>query len=134
MIIMKNRKGIIAIALAGLWITISEFVRNELLFKNYWTDHYYGMGLTFQTNPVNGIFWTIWSLLFASILFQLLKKFSFKQTLLLGWLFGFVMMWVTLYNLQVLPFRLLIFAVPLSLIEVMVAGIIIKAVLKDKKV
>jgi hypothetical protein len=32
------------------------------------------------------------------------------------------MMWVTLYNLQVLPLALLWFAVPLSLLEVTIAA------------
>jgi len=41
-------------------------------------------------------------------------------------------MWITVYNLQVLPVRLLIVAVPLSLLEVLVAGIIIRKLSKGK--
>ena len=38
------------------------------------------------------------------------------------------MMWFVLYNLQVLPTGLLVFAVPLSLLEVLVAAWIVRKV------
>ena len=120
-------KKIIPIVLAGLWITFSEFVRNELLFKNYWVQHFDSLGLHFQTLPLNGIFWLIWSFILAYVIFKLLQKFSFAEAMILAWLTAFVMMWLTIYNLQVLPLALLWFAVPLSMVEVLVAGWIIKS-------
>jgi len=37
-------------------------------------------------------------------------------------------MWITAFNLQVLPLNLLILAIPFSLIEVLVAALIIKKI------
>lgn len=119
------KKSILPIILAGIWITVSEFVRNEFLLKGYWLDHFQAMGLEFKTLPINGILWMIWSFALAYLIFMLHKKFSFMQTILLAWLPAFVMMWLTVYNLQVLPLALLIFAVPLSLVEVAIAALII---------
>jgi hypothetical protein len=70
----------------------------------------------------------IWSFTLAYVIFKLSQKFSFKEAILLSWLAAFVMMWVTVYNLQVLPLKLLVAAVPLSLFEVAVAGFIIKKI------
>jgi len=120
------KKKIIAITVAGIWITVSEFARNELLFKSYWVDLFASLGLRFETLPVNGILWMIWSFVLAYVIYRLMQKFSFRETVCLAWLTSFVMMWIALYNLQVLPLRLLIVAVPLSLLEVAVAGLLIK--------
>lgn len=124
------KSSILSIMLAGLWISISEFVRNEFLFKKYWTDHYSSLGLSFETLPINGILWFVWSLLLAFIIFKLLPKFSFIETVILTWLAAFLMMWITAYNLQVLPINLLLFAIPLSIIEILVASLIIKSIRK----
>lgn len=113
------------IILAGFWIALSEFVRNELLFKSYWVDHFNSIGLLFITTPLNGVLWLVWSLLLAYSISIFLQKFTFTQTVFLNWLVAFVMMWVVIYNLQVLPIRLLLFAIPLSLLEVFVATWII---------
>ena len=127
------KKKILSITIAGIWITISEFVRNEFLFKNYWIDHFNSMGLKFETLPINGVLWLIWSFALALLIFTLLQKFSVKETIFLTWLAAFFMMWITVYNLQTLPLKLLIFAIPLSLLEVFIAGQIIVRVLKMKK-
>lgn len=120
------KKSILPITVTGIWIGISEFVRNEFLFKSYWVEHYESLGLTFETLPVNGVLWVAWSLFLAFLIYTLLQKFSFKETTLLAWLSAFVMMWITGFNLQVLPVSLLIFAVPLSILEVLIAGWIIQ--------
>ena len=117
---------IIPVGLAGLWITASEFIRNELLFKPYWTSHYQGLGLTFETKPLNGVLWLVWSMIFACIIQQLIGRFSFRRSVAIAWVAGFPMMWITLFNLQVLPLGLLVFALPLSLIEVLVAALIMR--------
>jgi hypothetical protein len=120
------KKSILKIALAGIWITFSEFLRNELIFKSYWVDHFQSLGLEFKTLPVNGIFWMVWSFLLAYVIYKLMKVFSIKETIMVSWIAAFVMMWITVFNLQVLPLTLLIFAVPLSLVEVGVGVMIIK--------
>jgi len=119
------KKTILAIFLAGLWITASEFIRNELLFKSFWVNHFNSLGLKFETLPINGILWMVWSFLFAYFILKLLEVFSFGKTFWLSWLAAFVMMWITIYNLQVLPMGILIAAIPLSILEITVAELII---------
>jgi hypothetical protein len=121
---MIMKKTILPIVLAGIWITISEFARNELLFKSFWVDHYKSLNLSFETLPLNGVFWMVWSFILAYVIYELLKHYSFVKTLLLAWLTAFIMMWITIYNLQVLPLRLLFAAVPLSLVEIVIAELI----------
>lgn len=121
---MKN--PIVKIVLAGLWITLSEFLRNEILFKNYWVNHFNSLGLVFQTTPVNGIGWLIWSFILAFNIYRLLLRLCFWEVFGLTWLMAFVMMWITCFNLQVLPVSLLLLAVPLSMLEVAVAELIIQ--------
>ncbi len=119
-------KNALSILLAGLWMTASEFIRNELLFKDKWTGHYQELGLVFPSEPINGIVWVIWSLISAGMIYILLKKFSYWSAVVISWVFIFVLMWLVIGNLGVLPFGLLIFAIPLSLLEVIIAALIMK--------
>jgi hypothetical protein len=119
-------KTILPILLAAIWISISEFVRNELAFKSYWTEHYERLGLVFPSEPINGAIWGLWSMLFAIAIFIISKKFSLLQTTLLSWFVAFVLMWVVVGNMGVLPFRILYFAIPLSFLEAFIAALIIK--------
>jgi len=108
------RKTVIPILLATIWISISEFLRNEFIVKSYWVHHYQGLGLTFPSAPVNGAVWGVWSLLFAIAIFILAKKFTAAQTTFFSWFMAFVMMWVVMGNLGVLPMGLLFYGIPLS--------------------
>lgn len=121
-----SKKTILPIFLATLWIGISEFVRNEFLVKSYWTKHYENMGLVFPSEPINGAVWGIWSLCFAIAIFIIARKFTLLETTLISWFFGFVLMWLVIGNMNVLPFGILPFAIPLSLLEVYIATLIIK--------
>jgi hypothetical protein len=47
------RKQIMAILASGLWISFSEFVRKELLFKSMWIEKYASLGLKFPSSTVN---------------------------------------------------------------------------------
>jgi hypothetical protein len=118
--------------LAALWISISEFIRNEFLVKSYWTKHYQSMGLVFPSEPVNGALWGLWSLFFAIAIFILSKKFSLLSTTLLSWFMGFVLMWLVIGNLGVLPSGTLYVAIPLSLLEAFVASYIFYLFSKEK--
>ena len=120
------KKPTISIIIATLWISLSEFFRNQLVFGYLWVAHYQSLDLVFPSAPINGALWGLWSLLFAVELYILAKKFSLVETALVGWFSAFVMMWVTIGNLGVLPFALLWYAVPLSLLEAFVATFIIK--------
>lgn len=120
------RYTIIPVLAGAVWISLSEFARNEFLVKSYWVDHYKAQGLLFPSEPVNGMVWGLWSLLFAVVIYIVAKKFTLIKTFLLSWLAGFVLMWVVIGNLGVLPYGLLYYAVPLSLLEAFVAAYIIK--------
>ena len=124
------KKTILPILLATIWISISEFVRNEFILKSFWTDHYKHLGLVFPSEPINGAVWGIWSLLFAIAIFIIAKKFTLLETALLSWLAGFVLMWFVIGNMNVLPFGILYAAVPLSILESFVAAYIMKKLSK----
>jgi hypothetical protein len=119
------RQTMLPIFLSTIWISISEFARNELFFKSYWIDHYQSLGILFPSGPVNGAVWGLWSLLFAIAIYVMSRRFSLWETTLLAWFVGFVLMWVVVWNLNVLPVRLLSVAVPLSLLEAFLASWII---------
>ena len=122
----RIKKTILPILLSTIWISISEFVRNELLLKSYWTKHYQDMGLAFPSEPINGAVWGLWSFLFAIAIYIIAKKFSLLQTAFLSWFVAFVLMWVVTGNMGVLPYNILYFAIPLSLLEAFLASFIIK--------
>jgi hypothetical protein len=120
------RKVIVPILISTIWISISEFVRNEFLLKSLWVNHYKSLNLVFPSEPINGAIWGIWSLLFTIAIFIISKKFTLIQTTFLTWLVGFVLMWLVIGNLSVLPIEILIYAVPLSLLECFLATFIIQ--------
>lgn len=119
------KRIILPILLASIWISVSEFVRNEFILKSYWTNHYKNLGLVFPAEPINGLVWGVWSLLFAITIFIISIKHTLIGTTLLSWFIGFVLMWVVLGNMGVLPKGILWIAVPLSLLEVFLASLII---------
>ncbi|TDL99563.1 MAG: hypothetical protein C4K58_06635 [Flavobacteriaceae bacterium] len=126
------KKTVLPIFLATLWIGISEFVRNSFWLHTLWSEHYQNMGLIFPEKPINGAIWGLWSLCFAIVIFILRGKFSLIQTTLLSWFIGFVLMWLVIGNMGVLPFGILPLAIPLSLIETFGAVYLISRFL-DKK-
>lgn len=120
------KKTILPIFFATLWISISEFMRNEFLLKSYWYQHYEKLGLLFPSESINGIVWGLWSFCFAVAIFIFAKRYTLFQTTFLSWFVGFVLMWVVLWNMGVLPTKTLLFAVPLSLLESFLASFILK--------
>ncbi|MBK8056172.1 MAG: hypothetical protein IPK35_23590 [Saprospiraceae bacterium] len=120
------KKTILPILISTIWISISEFVRNTFLVHSYWVEHYQNLGMTFPEQPVNGAVWGIWSLCFAIAIFIFAKKFTLLQTTFLAWFIGFVLMWLVIGNMGVLPFGILPIAIPLSLLEAFIASWIIK--------
>lgn len=120
------KKTLLPVLLAAIWISISEFLRNEFILKSHWTGHYENMGIIFPSEPVNGAVWGIWSFVFAAVIFVISKRFSLVQTSVVAWVAGFVMMWLVIGNLGVLPYGILAYAIPLSMLEVFVASWIVK--------
>lgn len=119
-------KTALPVLIATIWISLSEFLRNEFLLKSYWIAHYQRLGLVFPSSPVNGAVWGIWSLCFAAAIFVISKKFPLWQTSFLSWFAGFVLMWLVIGNMNVLPYGILVFAIPLSLLESFIASLIIR--------
>ena len=119
-------RKIISVLLATIWISISEFVRNQFILQSYWTAHYQNMGLTFPAAPINGAIWGVWSLCFAVVVYFIARQYNLLQAAAISWLIGFVMMWLVIGNLGVLPYGILPIAIPLSMLEAFVAAWIIK--------
>ncbi len=115
-------RNIIAVILTGAWVNASEFIRNEILLKTYWVDHYRSLGMTFPSAPANGVIWIAWGFLFALAIFLISRKFNLIQTALITWFMAFALMWVVTFNLNVLPSAILIYAVPLSLLETFIGA------------
>lgn len=116
----------LSILAAGVWISISEFLRNQFLLIDTWREHYNSLGLEFPEDPINGAIWGIWSFSFALLIWMINRKNSFLTTTLMAWLAGFVLMWLVTGNMLVLPFEILTLAIPLSVIEVVLAVWIIR--------
>jgi len=113
----RTTRNIIAVLLTGVWVNASEFFRNEILLKNCWVDHYRSLGLTFPSEPLNGIVWILWGFLFATAMYGISRKFDLVQTTLISWFMAFVLMWIVAWNLLILPPAILVYAVPLSLLD-----------------
>jgi len=120
---LQSRR-ILAVILTGIWVNASEFLRNEVLLKTYWVDHYQSLGMTFPSEPQNGMIWVAWGFLFAIAIYLISRKFNLIQTTLISWFMAFVLMWVVTWNLNILPSAILIYAVPLSLLEAFIGSYI----------
>jgi hypothetical protein len=117
-------RNIIAVIITGIWVNASEFFRNEVLLKTYWVDHYQLLGMTFPSEPLNGMIWVAWGFLLAIAIYMISRKFDLIQTTLISWFMAFVLMWVATWNLNVLPGAILFYAVPLSLLEAFIGSYI----------
>lgn len=125
-ITMKNQ--LLAIFIAGLWINLCEFLRNSVILHQQWLDKYNSLGLSFPETPINGSLWIVWGFLFAACIVALSGRHTFKATFLLSWSLGFLMMWIVIWNLNVLPISLLPVAVPWSMVEVLIAVILARKI------
>jgi predicted neutral ceramidase superfamily lipid hydrolase len=121
-------RNVIAVILTGIWVNASEFFRNEVLLKKNWIDHYRSLGMTFPSVPQNGMIWVAWGFLFAIAIYIISRKFNLIQTTLVSWFMAFVLMWVVTWNLNVLPSAILIYAVPLSLLEAFIGSYICRKI------
>jgi len=124
---MKTFKQIVVpIIITGIWINISETIRWIFLIEPYWIEQYQKLNITFPNEKVNLIVWMIWGFLFAITIFILSKKYSLFQTTIFSWFVAFAMMWVIIWNIGILPTRMLWFNIPLSLLETFIGAYICK--------
>lgn len=121
-------RPLLTILAATVWISLNEFLRNQLVLIEHWTQHYAAMGLTFPGEPINGAVWGLWSLCFAVAIFVMARRFSLLETTALAWSVGFVLMWLVVGNLGMLPLSILPYAIPWSMVEAFGAVWIVKKV------
>jgi hypothetical protein len=121
-------RPLLTILAATVWISLNEFLRNQLVLIDHWTQHYAAMGLTFPGEPINGAVWGLWSLCFAVAIFVMARRFSLLETTALAWSVGFVLMWLVVGNLGMLPLSILPYAIPWSMVEAFGAVWIVKKV------
>ena len=126
------KKMTLAVVVSGIWITVSEFFRNELMFKGYWLNKYAALGHPFPSSFINNLLWVAWSFMIAGCIAYLVRKLSIVGTIVITWIFAFVMMWVVMWNLNVLPQGLLSIAAPWSFGEVAVAVLITRLILRRR--
>lgn len=125
---MKN--NIFAILGAGIWMNANEFIRNELILKVSWVNGFKELGLAFPSEPMNGAVWILWVFIFVAILSLLISTFSVIKSTILAWVLSYVLMWIALLNLGVLPKDILFWAIPWSFVEVYVAALICRKLIK----
>lgn len=116
-----------------IWISASEFFRNQVLLKDHWISHFEKLGLTFPQATINGMVWGVWSLAYALLINLLAKRMSFKETFFTAWIAGFVLMWLVIGNLSVLPIKILWLAIPLSILETFIATWITSKLINSKR-
>lgn len=121
-----KQKYVFAIISACIWMNVSEFVRNELILKKYWIDGFQNIGLIFPSAPINGIIWGLWALIFVICLTWLITKFSVLKSTIISWILGFTLLWIAMWNMNILPAGILYLAIPWSFIEVFLASLIIQ--------
>ncbi|RAP29448.1 hypothetical protein DID76_04125 [Candidatus Marinamargulisbacteria bacterium SCGC AG-414-C22] len=124
------KKIILAVIASGIWMNVNEFLRNELLLKDQWVSTFQNLGLTFPSAPINGLIWAIWTFLFCIVLTILCEYFSALRATVIAWSTGFVLMWVVLLNLGILPQGILLIAIPWSFMEVFIAAKISLKIIK----
>ena len=119
----------LAVAASGIWMNISEFVRNELVLKHYWVDGFKEIGLTFPSAPVNDAVWVLWVFIFVTCLTWLITQLDVLKSAIIAWMIGFVLLWIAMRNMGILPKGILYWAIPWSFIEVYVAAFISRRIL-----
>jgi hypothetical protein len=77
--------------------------------------------------------WVVWGFVFSACPVALRQKLSYMETRLVGWVMGFVLMWIVIGNLQVLPLRILPLAVPWSMVEVGLAVFLAQKIMRNPK-
>lgn len=127
------KKIILPILVTGIWINLSETIRWIFLIESYWIEHYKELNLVFPNEPVNMVTWMFWGFCFATIIFILSKKYKLWQAATLSWFVAFVMMWIVVWNVGVLPVKMLWINIPLSLFEAFIGALICKKMVSNKK-
>ena len=122
---MENlKKAIWKILLVSIWINIFETLRWMLFAKPEIDMHFKAANLVLPNEPINNLLWLIWGIIIAVMIFIVSKKFKVLQTTFIVWITVYVMHWIALWNMAVLPINILWLAVPLTFINVLVGAVI----------
>ena len=90
--------------------------------KSYWVEYYQNLDLVFPIELANNLIWMMWGFLVALVIFILSKKFNLLLTTFISWISIFLMLWIVLWNINMLPTEILKYVIPLSFIEVLVGA------------
>lgn len=131
---MKNyKKTIWQIFVISIWINIFESLRWILFAKPDVDTYFKAANLVLPNQPINNILWLIWGIIIAVMIFIISKKFSVLQTTFIVWITVYVMHWIALWNMTVLPINILWLAVPLTFINVLI-GVLISKYFHNKEI
>ena len=131
---MENlKKAIWEILLVSIWINIFETLRWMLFAKPEIDMHFKAANLVLPNEPINNLLWLIWGIIIAVMIFIVSKKFKVLQTTFIVWITVYVMHWIALWNMAVLPINILWLAVPLTFINVLVGALISKYFQSNEK-
>jgi len=131
---MENlKKAIWKILLVSIWINIFETLRWMLFAKPEIDMHFNAANLILPNEPINNLLWLIWGIIIAVMIFIVSKKFKVLQTTFIVWITVYVMHWIALWNMAVLPINILWLAVPLTFINVLVGALISKYFQSNEK-
>jgi len=131
---MENlKKAIWKILLVSIWINIFETLRWMLFAKPEIDMHFKAANLVLPNEPINNLLWLIWGIIIAVMIFIVSKKFKVLQTTFIVWITVYVMHWIALWNMAVLPLNILWLAVPLTFINVLVGALISKYFQRNEK-
>ena len=131
---MKNyQKAIWQILIVSIWINIFETLRWILFAKPEIDMHFKAANLVLPNEPINNLLWLIWGIIIAVMIFIVSKKFKVLQTTFIVWITVYVMHWIALWNMAVLPINILWLAVPLTFINVLAGALISKYFQSNEK-
>jgi hypothetical protein len=88
--------------------------------------------LVLPNEPINNILWMVWGIIIAVMIFIISNKFKVLQTTFIVWIAVYVMHWIALWNMAVLPINILWLAVPLTFINVLI-GVLISRYFHNKE-
>lgn len=78
--------------------------------------------MIFPSEPLNVVIWVAWGFLLTMAICLTSRRYNLIQATLISWFLGFVLMWIVTWNLNILPSAILIYAIPLSLLETLVGA------------
>jgi len=122
---MKNYKTAIwHIIIISLWINIAETLRWILFSQSHFMEHYQRLNLVLPFGPIVLILWLLWGILLSVVIYTISKKYTLLQTVGIIWIMAYLMVWIALYNLNVLPVSMLWLVIPLSFINIIIGTLI----------